>query len=326
MAQLQHKRLPIFDNVKFILIVLVIYCHLINVGFAVPWKVYQIIYSFHMPLFVLISGFFTDKDKPALKYWDVTLNFAFLFVVFNLVTIYIYIYLCDQPPVKYPYIPSFALWYLLCMIYWRTLVWCIPNRILKSKLFFILVLAISILPSVYYLNYFALSRCLSFAPYFLVGWYLRNFDVITWLQKLNTWLKIGIVISAVIGCLFATKIPISIFWGHEPTDIDFIRLIIFKGFAWIIAILNSIALFLIIPRSLNFSEGQHTLSYYLIHTLILFPILDYISKLLPSNYLLTLLVLLVTLTIIAAIRRIKIIDRLLRIRPMDLLGKHNNKK
>lgn len=91
MAQLQHKRLPIFDNVKFILIVLVIYCHLINVGFAVPWKVYQIIYSFHMPLFVLISGFFTDKDKPALKYWDVTLNFAFLFVVFNLVTIYIYI-------------------------------------------------------------------------------------------------------------------------------------------------------------------------------------------------------------------------------------------
>lgn len=256
MEQIRQNRQPIFDNVKFILIVMVIYCHLINVGLAVPWNVYKIIYSFHMPLFVIISGFFTDKDKPAIKYWDVTLNFSLLFAVFNLVTIFIYILICDQPPIKYPYIPSFALWYLLCMIYWRTLIWCIPNKILKSKIFFVCILAISILPSIYYINYFAISRCLSFAPYFLIGWCLRGLDIVQWLNKIKLWQKCGIVILAIIGCLMATKIPIDIFWGHEPVEFEVINIIILKFIAMIIAIVNSIALFIIIPKSLNISEGK----------------------------------------------------------------------
>ena len=321
----QNLRLPVFDNIKFILIVLVIYCHLINVGLAVPWKVYQIIYSFHMPLFVLISGFFTNKDKPPLKFWDQTLNFGLLFIVFNLVTIYIYIYLCDKPPVDYPYVPSFALWYLLCMIYWRTMIWCIPDRILKSKFFFISVLCISVIPSIWYVNYLAVSRFLSFAPYFLIGWYLRNTDIVSRLSKLKVWQKSVVIAGGVISCFYAIRIPTGIFWGYEPLSMDFYQIIIFKVSAWVIAIVNSMTLFIIVPKTFSISEGRHTLAYYLLHTLILFPVVYYIAKLLPQNYFITVMVLLITLGILALLRRINWIDKALGIKPIETVMNHMRK-
>ena len=317
----QNLRLPVFDNIKFLLIVLVIYCHLINVGLAVPWKVYQIIYSFHMPLFVLISGFFTNKNKPPLKFWDQTLNFGLLFIVFNLVTIYIYIYLCDKPPGSYPYIPSFALWYLLCMIYWRTMIWCIPNRILKSKIFFVSVLVLSVIPSIWYVNYLAFSRFLSFAPYFLIGWYLRDTDVVTRISTLSTWKKAVVIMAAAICCICATKIPTGIFWGHEPLQLEIYRTIIYKAAAWLIAIVNSLALFIIVPKTFSIGEGRHTLAYYLLHTLLLFPVLYYVARLLPSNYFVTAAVLLLTLAVLAGLRRISWIKKLLSLKPMETLNK-----
>lgn len=206
------------------------------------------------------------------------------------------------------------------------MVWCIPNEVLKSKIFFILVLSVSILPSIYYVNYFAISRCLSFAPYFLIGWYLRGFDIVTWLDKLKLWQKCVIVTVAVIGCFVATKIPTGIFWGHEPVDIELIKIIIYKSIAWIIAIINSIALFIVIPKSLSISEGKHTLSYYLFHTIILFPILYYISKVLPNNYLITILILIITLDILSEIRRIKLVDSFLRIKPIGIIQKYKEKR
>ena len=54
-------RIPVFDNIKFFLIVLVIYAHLSNIHCEVPSSLYKIIYSFHMPLFVFVSGYFTKK-------------------------------------------------------------------------------------------------------------------------------------------------------------------------------------------------------------------------------------------------------------------------
>lgn len=64
----------IIDNVKFILIILVIFGHIplirgfINYGVEsieldlITWNVVKGIYAFHMPLFVFISGYFS-KDK-----------------------------------------------------------------------------------------------------------------------------------------------------------------------------------------------------------------------------------------------------------------------
>lgn len=58
------NREPYFDNVKFILILLVVIGHFIEkiIFMDTSFKViYETIYSFHMPLFIFISGYFSKN-------------------------------------------------------------------------------------------------------------------------------------------------------------------------------------------------------------------------------------------------------------------------
>ncbi len=57
-----YKRDSFFDNAKFILIVLVVFGHMIETFIednVTVYAIYKVIYSFHMPAFILVSGFFT---------------------------------------------------------------------------------------------------------------------------------------------------------------------------------------------------------------------------------------------------------------------------
>lgn len=55
----EKQRLYGFDNIKFILIFLVVLGHLLEISspFAGKDMLYKIIYSCHMPVFIFISGF-----------------------------------------------------------------------------------------------------------------------------------------------------------------------------------------------------------------------------------------------------------------------------
>ena len=54
-----QQRIYLFDTAKFILIFLVIYGHMLQPNRALPYncEMYSLIYMFHMPLFIMISGF-----------------------------------------------------------------------------------------------------------------------------------------------------------------------------------------------------------------------------------------------------------------------------
>lgn len=56
------ERLPFFDNLKGILIILVVVGHFFNGAVAAntlpAWHVFDFIYMFHMPLFIFVSGVF----------------------------------------------------------------------------------------------------------------------------------------------------------------------------------------------------------------------------------------------------------------------------
>lgn len=308
-------RFAALDNLKYVLIILVIYGHLINLGFEVPWKVYQVIYSFHMPLFVLISGYFTNKNKSNIQYWDSTFNLAFLFILFNLISILVYTHITDTPPVQSPYIPSFALWYLLCMIYWRSIIKIIPDRILTNKAFIISIIAISVIPSTFNMNYLAFSRCLTFFPYFLLGWLLRETNIFYRLDNISGWKKFGFIALGLGCCLIATKIPINILWGHLPLDKSVPVTVIFKFASWVVAIFISLALYLLIPKKYAIKDGSNTLGYYLFHTLLLFPFLDIAKPYLPKGVMATILVLLSFIIMLHMIMKIKIIRNILTFKP-----------
>ena len=54
------QRLYRFDNIKFILIFLVVFGHMLEFtpGYTNTHDIYRIIYSFHMPVFIFVSGYF----------------------------------------------------------------------------------------------------------------------------------------------------------------------------------------------------------------------------------------------------------------------------
>lgn len=68
MTQSALKRESYFDNAKFILIFLVVFGHFLQTfiaDYAGVRVLYIYIYTFHMPAFVLISGFFAKSfGKP----------------------------------------------------------------------------------------------------------------------------------------------------------------------------------------------------------------------------------------------------------------------
>lgn len=170
------------DSVKMILIILVIFAHipllggLLNIGLPTDYSsVYMHtvmgIYAFHMPLFVLLSGYFT-KRKSISKQFQSSKNLLRLFLIFQSVDLGIQVLSYQDIPSLYRCInPGFALWYLLCLFYWRILVCIIPQNIVP-KIVIIISVAISLLVGFTPIRgEFGLHRFFSFMPYFMIGYY-----------------------------------------------------------------------------------------------------------------------------------------------------------
>lgn len=127
------------DALKMLLIVLVIYGHiplldgLINGGIfiecdPITWTAVKGVYAFHMPLFVLISGYFT-KRRLFKEQVTKSLSLLRIFLIFHCLDLFLnWCYSRVIPGWQELIYPSFALWYLLCLFYWRILVCLIPKK------------------------------------------------------------------------------------------------------------------------------------------------------------------------------------------------------
>lgn len=309
------KRVVVFDNIKFFLIVLMIYGHLMNIGCAVPWKVYNIIYSFHIPLFVLLSGYFTKKHDE--KLGRSLLNLFLLYVIFSLISWGVNIFVYHKPAFTSIFRTPFALWYVLCLIYWKIILHYTSEKVLKSWWFFIVVWGASVLPLFFMLDYFSLARCLSFFPYFLLGWLAREYH---WIEKLDKippstcqhvgYLMIVLALSVVCSYL-ATRVPTSFFWGLNPIKYPSSIIICCKALTWGLAIVNSLTVYLLMPKKNGLKEGQYTLFYYLYHTVLLFPVFDLIVKHLPNNFVMSIVVLGCIILSLFLLRKISFLNKLL---------------
>lgn len=117
------QRDAFFDNAKSFLIVLVVFAHLLrgdiesNTIFS---ALYSTIFSFHMPAFVLISGYFAKGDfnwrrlrKLAKKLLIPYFLFQILYTLF-----YSFIVKTDTFSLNFFY-PRWSLWYLLSLFCWQ---------------------------------------------------------------------------------------------------------------------------------------------------------------------------------------------------------------
>lgn len=162
------ERDPLVDNLKAILISLVVIGHFteIYIQQSVYFKaVFVCIYSFHIPLFVFLSGYLS-KSESCKKPYKLVKTLILPYVLFGLVW-----NLRESAHAGHLeldiFSPPFHLWYLLSLFIWRLMIPFV--RVIKHPIVvsILVSLLVGLCPSVGHT--FSLSRTFSLFPFFLLG-------------------------------------------------------------------------------------------------------------------------------------------------------------
>ncbi len=278
-----------FDSMKALLIFLVVLAHILHdfgtnpVGDAM----YKIIFSFHMPAFIFVSGYFARYNPKALfaKLFPLYLLFQFLHYLLDFIGNSVIDGQLMTVPLQF-FTPRFTLWYLLAILAYQLLIPVIEVESTGKKVKILIAaigfgLLMGLTPDND--NFMAMSRIITFLPFFILGYYERQLRIFSRMKQ-----KSGKYGKAAAGLLAGILIVwISIF--HEQINDQwflgtksygegggtwYIRLIIYiVAFLWI-----GILMILIPGREISFVDkiGRNTLSVYLIHGLIVHSF-EYIS-------------------------------------------------
>ena len=223
---------------------LVVFSHMIEL-FADCEKnlIYRIIYSFHMPLFIFISGYVAkfDKNKIFKKLIPAYLIFQTIYKIFDCV----YIQGINKITVTYSN-PYWFLWYLFILIGYHLLIPVFDANKEKRPYIvlsvFIFALLIGFNASVGYK--FSLSRFICFLPFFLLGYHSKNSEFLNRIQE-DKIVFICSIIGVVLSILYVMNfgVPTKAFYHAQAYSIightlfDNFMIYIFSVL-WIILILN----------------------------------------------------------------------------------------
>ena len=270
------KRDAYFDNAKFILILLVVIGHFLEPLVKenlLSRSVYLLFYSFHMPAFVLISGFFSKVDKSPFKL-KLIMKFLVPYISFQLLfLIFAYFVLPNQYDLSLTRMlfPAYIYWFLPALFAWNLL---LPIFVgIGKKYSLMIAFSIGILSG--YVDFIdgklTISRVLVFLPFFLLGFFLTNDDF----EKFRDLLNKKIVVT-ICGVLFALCVVIGPFidhrwlWGYLPYSLlqstewyaGVYRIVLY-----LIAIGMIVAFFSFVPDKNTFYTkfGTRTLTVYLLH-------------------------------------------------------------
>lgn len=174
------------DTIKGLLIILVVIGHVItaldNVN-IVNHGVMGLIYIFHMPLFILISGYLTkhpSQQSPA-QMWKSVGKIALTLLIFQVIAA---IRVCvlegrwDHFFHSLVVFPFGVLWYLFSLICWRIMLYYTPTKLLeRPTVYLAIALVVSLLIGLTHLGTFlSIQRTLNFYLFFLMGFYYRQGD------------------------------------------------------------------------------------------------------------------------------------------------------
>ena len=171
-----QKRIALWDNLKLFLIFLVVLGHLINGYYPdspIFGPLYLIIYTFHMPAFVFVSGLFSKKSVNGDKF-PTKRVFAFVSLYFltRIVNFFPNMLLFHKE-VKFDIFSVESMpWYMLAMAIWYAITWAIKN--IDSK--YVLTMSIILACFAGYMkgdgDFLSVLRVINFFPFFYCGYIL----------------------------------------------------------------------------------------------------------------------------------------------------------
>ncbi|MDE3721542.1 acyltransferase family protein [Nocardiopsis sp. N85] len=265
------------DNAKFLLIGLVVVGHAIeplrDVG-AVS-ALYYWIYFFHMPAFILISGYLSRSfDGSSNRVEKLVLTVAVPYLIFW--TIHQSIYTVERgglPDSLSVLKPTWTLWFLIALFLWRLSV-PVWKRLRWPVLVAVLISLFAATTSLS--DTLSLGRVVSFLPFFVLGLSLRR-EHFALLDAL--WVRLTSLV--VLGATAALAVPISdrlsrdwLFWRDSLTDRDIDPLLPSIGIRLAfmgLALAMTIAFLALTPKRRTWftALGAYTLYIYLGHSVVL---------------------------------------------------------
>lgn len=199
-------RIALWDNARFLLIVLVVVGHMISTvrtSSAFTFDLYAYIYLFHMPAMILLSGFFSHAEASP-KAIKSTLQLIVVWLVWEGIWALIHFGVEDKiPGQKFLVSPAWTLWFLVSLATMRILLPYIVKFRYPLLLSIVLALVSGFSPVIG--TEFSASRTLSFMPFFVLGWMAktRGWFAGDWFTKPRLSTRAGgWGILAAIACVF----------------------------------------------------------------------------------------------------------------------------
>ncbi|MFE1645472.1 acyltransferase family protein [Microbacterium sp. P01] len=280
-------RVPFWDNARFACIVLVVLGHATQrmiYDSDAALSVYLVVYAFHMPAFAVISGYFSKSGPPTRRQMSrVVTDIIVPYVIFETLwtlTKWAVEGSANPNPTK----PSWTLWFLLALGIFRLV---LPYLALFR---WPLVWTVAISVGAGYLpnldNTFSLSRTLGLLPFFTLGWWLHEHDIVA---------RFGLLRrspAAVAGAVLVLAGAGAAAWFGSDLwrEVDLRSWLFYDasysalgGTEWwaggvrlllmVVALVLSAAFFVLVPRRQTWWThfGQYTMYVYLLHSFVLYP-------------------------------------------------------
>ncbi|WP_029068405.1 acyltransferase family protein [Jonesia quinghaiensis] len=279
----EKQRDPFFDNARGLLIILVVVGHaLLEVDGLLARYGDDIIYAFHMPAFIVITGYlarnFTASDRESRR---LITGIIVPYIVFQLIHEALAVWVRGATPTLELFTPRWTLWFLLALVAWRLLVPLF--RQLRYPLVFAIAIAVLSPLSDSIGSEFSTGRILQYLPFFIAGTVITPDAIRTFQRNLTRWHRLA-------GCgLLAATAAVTVVLvradylnhsilisraSYNALDMTFLDGATARIVVLILGAAGTIGILLITPQRPSYLDtmGQRSLYIYLLHSLVLWPL------------------------------------------------------
>lgn len=278
---IEDKRDYFIDNLKALLIVLVIFGHIVLYWGSVEQMtaLYYFVHTFHMPFFVFVTGYMAKGVMKNGKFAAQRLfSMLWMYLVFSILSVLVARAFGRDARLNL-FDVSAAQWYLLAVAIWYLLVPLLLS--LKPWVGMLLTVAAGLLIG-YFDNvdtYLTLSRVFTFMPFFAFGLYLSKEKMEAFLDK-KLWVRGIALLVLVLACGYFVFVgnPLygysRIVFGGKPYR-EILKEyraygFLIRGGLYAFAVVISAACMLVMPRRKMFFSyvGKYSMAVYVLHILV----------------------------------------------------------
>ncbi|MBB3072264.1 fucose 4-O-acetylase-like acetyltransferase [Paenibacillus baekrokdamisoli] len=261
-------------NAKFLLILIVVIANCIEPLMHQSKALYSIylgIYTFHIPMFVLVTGYFSKSFRLDIPGIESLQKIFYHYLIFQSLYSLLDLLVFHAPGVHYSFfIPYSLLWFLFSHFCWRMLLPLFTK--MKHPLVISIILGVLIGYTPFTGTILSFSRTIVFFPFFLAGYYIRLDHVRTIMIHRNRWLFACCMAGIVILFNLFSVDPKWLYSSFTFKEMGFFHWYtgIYRLSIYLLEILASLCFLYIVPRQKSFVTdwGKYTVYVFLLHALI----------------------------------------------------------